>query len=78
MDYAGGGDLAHAINVAFKEGSGLKDYWVKAASSQVCSALEYMHSMGVIHCDLKPANVMLVEPYDDKHEQVPHALLVDF
>jgi serine/threonine protein kinase len=36
----------------------------------VCNALHYAHQMGIVHCDVKPANIMI-----DKHGQV---LLTDF
>jgi serine/threonine protein kinase len=28
-------------------------------ASPICSALNYAHEMGVIHCDIKPANIMI-------------------
>lgn len=26
---------------------------------EISSAMSYLHSMGVVHCDMKPANVLL-------------------
>jgi hypothetical protein len=40
---------------------------------QVCSALDEAHSAGVIHCDLKPANIVCVRR---RHEE--HAKVLDF
>ncbi|MEK6674976.1 MAG: bifunctional serine/threonine-protein kinase/formylglycine-generating enzyme family protein [Planctomycetota bacterium] len=52
--------------------SGSLDQWVRperpapldrvmAWLDQICSALSYVHAKGLIHCDLKPANILLDE-----------------
>ena len=50
MEYACGGDLV-------KAGVSSPDEFFKAASS-ICQALDYIHSQGVIHGDLKPSNIL--------------------
>ncbi len=62
MDYLEGVSLADVIK---KEGQVGVDRSIKIFA-QACSALDHAHKQGVIHRDLKPGNIMLVEDNDDK------------
>ena len=67
MDFASGGDfLSHLIRM----GGRLDEQGVRFYSAEITCALGYLHSMGVLHRDLKLENILL-----DKYG---HILLTDF
>lgn len=68
MDYAKGGELNKYVS---RKGP-LSEKEAKMIFQQVHSAIRYMHSMNIIHRDIKPNNIMFL---DENHE---HALLIDF
>ena len=45
---------------------------LKIISKQVCQGLKYMRNHGVIHCDMKPENILFT---DEKFNQVR---IIDF
>lgn len=55
MEYLGGGDLKQRIRQGISEDSAIE------YTKQIASALDKLHSRGVLHRDLKPGNVMLRE-----------------
>ncbi|EIM19279.1 kinase-like protein [Wallemia mellicola CBS 633.66] len=42
----------------------------------ICDGLEFLHSKGIMHLDLKPANVLL--NWDETNDTIPRAMLSDF
>ena len=53
MEYLAGGSLADRL----RRGPLPEDEAVRIMRA-LCTALEYAHGLGVVHCDLKPANVL--------------------
>ena len=64
--------LGEAIVMEYIEGRTLKEYLAEKPSSQslerifteLLSALEYMHKIGVVHNDLKPENILITRTDD--------------
>lgn len=61
--YAGGGPVTNLATIPNR----------MAALTHIADALDYTHDQGVVHCDVKPANILVAEPFDRFG-----ALLVDF
>ncbi len=55
MEYVRGGNLRDLL----RSGKPLPFDFVVTVVEQVASALDYAHSMGVVHRDVKPANIMI-------------------
>jgi serine/threonine protein kinase len=55
MEYMQGGDLGHVL----KDLRCLTDQSTKYYLVQLILAIEYIHSQGIIHCDLKPDNLLI-------------------
>jgi serine/threonine-protein kinase len=68
MDFVNGKSLKTAIYES--ESKGLAPEFVHLVMRSVCAALHYMHLLGLVHCDIKPGNIMI-----NRHEEV---LLTDF
>lgn len=56
LDYVEGKTLKRAI---FDAGTPLRSKQLRFIMRSVCGALQFAHSEGLAHCDIKPANIML-------------------
>lgn len=74
MDYVEGLDASRFLAKSYPSGMPV-DEAVEIVTA-VASALDYAHKQGLVHRDVKPANIMLTHPANDGGEQ--RILLTDF
>jgi serine/threonine-protein kinase len=72
MDYVEGTDAARLMRERFRGGMAARD--VCAIVTAVAGALDYAHARGLLHRDVKPANILLAHP-DEEDRRI---LLADF
>jgi serine/threonine protein kinase, bacterial len=72
MDYVEGTDAARLMREKFR--GGLPEQDVCAIVTAVAGALDYAHARGLLHRDVKPANILLTHPDEDDRR----ILLADF
>ncbi|XP_074267454.1 mitogen-activated protein kinase kinase kinase 18-like [Silene latifolia] len=56
MEYASGGTL---IDVIQNKGGGLSESKIQRYTRDILRGLEYVHSKGIVHCDIKGANILV-------------------
>jgi serine/threonine protein kinase, bacterial len=60
MDYVEGTDASRLLKERYRQGMSIDD--VCAIVSAVAGALDYAHNRGLLHRDVKPANILLTHP----------------
>jgi calcium-dependent protein kinase len=90
MENADGGELLKVIEDNYNKGRYVNEKWAMEVFKQVLEALVYCHARGVMHKDLKPENIMLLNTLhpavsgggggSDQQPSigVPHVLVIDF
>ena len=73
MDFVDGVDAARLLADRYPGGMPIED--VVRIVTAVASALDYAHKQGLLHCDVKPANIMMTNLDDDGEQRI---LLTDF
>ncbi len=64
MDYVEGTDAARLVKERYRKG--MSEHDVGAIVEAVAGALDYAHVRGLLHRDVKPANILLTHPEEDE------------
>ncbi|GAA4536739.1 serine/threonine-protein kinase [Mycobacterium paraffinicum] len=72
MDYVEGTDASRLVKERYQDGMPIQE--VCAIVQAVAGALDYAHDRGLLHRDVKPANILLTHPEDGERR----ILLADF
>jgi len=75
MEALKGGTLCEVLQQFQSKNKPLKEEWTRKVMGQCMDAMGYVHSLRLIHKDLKDENIMLLKK-DPDFEQ-PHAVIID-
>jgi serine/threonine protein kinase len=73
LEYVGGGDCQQLLKSSAKPQS---EAFIAKLIWQMLSVLCYIHARGILHCDIKPENMMLTQPKNKNAE--PDMKMIDF
>jgi serine/threonine-protein kinase len=73
MDYIDGTDAAHLVRERYPAGMPLDE--AVTITTAVASALDHAHERGLLHRDVKPANILLTHPDESGQRRI---FLADF
>eukprot|EP00760_Papus_ankaliazontas_P036108 PhM_4_TR8197/c1_g1_i1/m.82020/K08857/NEK1_4_5; NIMA (never in mitosis gene a)-related kinase 1/4/5 len=60
-EFADGGDLAKEISVRKKRNMFFQTHEIACVFVQICLAIDHVHSRGILHRDVKPANIFFTK-----------------
>jgi len=61
MEYASGGDLLYHINKKVEQHGCFKEEEIWSLCLMVCRGLGILHESNIIHKDIKPQNILLMQ-----------------
>jgi len=76
MDYCAGGDLNNLIAGTFRQKRRLAESWIADVMKQLLLAITHVHCSGLLHLDLKSANIMLAGHHAGIGQR-PHVMVID-